>query len=129
MGDSQHMSITVLSTEHAHIWQGCYPIIQVWLKGLISDLQSVPCWLQIQFVFWSQQGHPWSLSLSNWQRYDHSAFKITSCFKSNLCSLLLGNSWFPYCSLPNFRRASLSSLSFFQLIRTSKILKPKSTSA
>lgn len=48
--DGQHMSISVLDTEYRHIWQGCYPVIEVWLQGLISDLQSVPCWLQIQFV-------------------------------------------------------------------------------
>lgn len=56
--DGQHLPITVLATECRHIWQGCYPVIQVWLQGLISDLQSVPCWLQIQFVFSGPAGPP-----------------------------------------------------------------------
>lgn len=55
--DGQHMSVTVLGTERRYIWQGCYPIIQVWPKELISDLH-LSLALQIQFVFSGPAGPP-----------------------------------------------------------------------
>lgn len=129
--DGQHMSITVLDTKHRHIWQGCYPVIQVWLKGLISDLQSVPCWLEIQFVFSGPAEPPvepvtqeltetWSLCLQNCIM---SLFKLTFSASGKLmvplpiiCKYQNG--------IPVF---SVFFFFFFWLINSlSKILEPKS---